>query len=578
MTNDIKLTGIFDLDHLTNALVKPSLVFGVDHFFIDYWLPLLGPARSWLVVALQQACWIGRTPGRVARISQAELGRQCGLSRHRINIMLNRDEWLTWFVLGKQPHVEQGKIQTNSYTVRLNTPLTPALAAGLQREIAVRLDERGRAPAEILQSLIRDAKENRTRLLDRLTLPEMPPSFSRQTVRQIVGEFVSEALSDELQELATALARLILQPDRRDLETQYFRKQWVPLLAPGPAWLVMAVRRRCYAGGTEIRNDFSVGKSEMARRLGVSGTTLRRFLQNEYLPEFFQTDDGDPWQPGHFRLAGRVRMTDPLTPADQNRSRQWQKQAVDSLPIVDRDEPDASKNNTVTRQKTTGSAADAPKSHTVTRQKATAIQHLNQHLQNQHLQHQHKNGGGAVLSEVRAGLIELGINEPKLSRVAGLEHLTQSGYLAAWQTWYAAQSEFKPGWVILQLEAGLWPPGWSETGERRPSASSWLTEMPTLSPKNEDPEPIASTAGKEEQQWQSVLEQLQGQMTAATFNVWLKETRVISLNDDELMVDAGNDFARSWLAGRLSGAVHQAAADVFGRAVTVKFLTADPAG
>ncbi len=468
MTDNIKLTGFFDREHLTEALIRPGLVFGVDHFFIDHWLPLLGPARSWLVVALQQACWIGRTPGRAARISQTELGRQCGLSRHRVNRLLNRDERLAWFVLAKQPNIEQGKMQPNSYTVRLNTPLTPALAAGLQREIAVRLDEEGRPLAEVLHSLLQDAADDRAGLLARLPLPETPPDFPHQTVSRIVRAFAGETLSDELQAPATDLARRLLQPDRRDLETQYFRKQWVPLLTPGPAWLVLALRRRGYTGGAEIRNSFSVGKAELAQRLGVSGSTLRRFLRNEYLPEFLQAADGGPWRPGRFRLAGRVRMSDPLTPADRERARQWPKQAAKSHSVVDRAEPDASKNNPVSRQNTTRSGPDASKSDTTSRQKTTAIQHMNQHLQNQHL-NQTRAGDGAVLATVRAGLIRLGINEPKLSRLANLKHLARSGYLEAWQTWYAAQREFKPGWVILQLEAGLWPPGWSETGERLPA-------------------------------------------------------------------------------------------------------------
>ncbi len=80
-----------------------------------------------------------------------------------------------------------------------------------------------------------------------------------------------------------------------------------------------------------------------------------------------------------------------------------------------------------------------------------------------------------------------------------------------------------------------------------------------------------------DRRWQAVLERLQGQMTAATFNVWLKETRVVAKRDEELVVDASNDFARSWLAGRLSGAVHRAAAEVFGRAVVIKFVVADKA-
>lgn len=71
--------------------------------------------------------------------------------------------------------------------------------------------------------------------------------------------------------------------------------------------------------------------------------------------------------------------------------------------------------------------------------------------------------------------------------------------------------------------------------------------------------------------WESVLGELRLQMTKDTF-AWLRTTRAVALEDDELVVEVENERAREWLAHRLVVPVERTVASVVGRAVTVRFV------
>jgi DNA-binding XRE family transcriptional regulator len=365
MTDEIlDLEGVID-DHTVEvqaeAYRNPDFKFRADHFFIDHWLPLLGPSRAWLVIGLQQACWTGSKPGKSTQVSQGKLAQQCGLSRQRVNELL-QDDLVARFIVDKKPNTKLGKRQPNSYQVRLTSPLTPAQAGGLQREIAVRLDD-GETLPEVMMSLIDEAATARKNLLTRIALPNTPASFPPHTITDIVQGFAEKGVvNGKLKKQVAALAGLLLQPEARRVEEQYLRQDWLPLLSPAGAWLIMSVRRDCYADGEETRNDFSVSKAELAGRLGASIDTLGRLVKNEYLPEFFQAVDGSPWQPGRYRLSGRVRMDgNPLTPADKQT-------------MMDRTQPEPPKGDTVNGQKATPLEVDAQKGDTVKPQKATRLE------------------------------------------------------------------------------------------------------------------------------------------------------------------------------------------------------------
>jgi hypothetical protein len=47
-----------------NAIVKPHQVFPVSHYMLRRWTPILGPTGFWVVIGLQQVCFMQGGRGR----------------------------------------------------------------------------------------------------------------------------------------------------------------------------------------------------------------------------------------------------------------------------------------------------------------------------------------------------------------------------------------------------------------------------------------------------------------------------------------------------------------------------------
>jgi chromosomal replication initiator protein len=77
---------------------------------------------------------------------------------------------------------------------------------------------------------------------------------------------------------------------------------------------------------------------------------------------------------------------------------------------------------------------------------------------------------------------------------------------------------------------------------------------------------------KAEQAWQSVLGQLQTEMPKASYDTWVRDTRVISYEDGLLTIGVENAYARDWLESRLASMVNRLLVGVMNRSVEVKFI------
>lgn len=71
--------------------------------------------------------------------------------------------------------------------------------------------------------------------------------------------------------------------------------------------------------------------------------------------------------------------------------------------------------------------------------------------------------------------------------------------------------------------------------------------------------------------WQAALGELQLQMPRATFDTWLKGTRVIAYEDGLLIIGTQNAFAKDWLENRLKGKIRKTVAGILGRSVELRF-------
>ncbi len=86
------------------------------------------------------------------------------------------------------------------------------------------------------------------------------------------------------------------------------------------------------------------------------------------------------------------------------------------------------------------------------------------------------------------------------------------------------------------------------------------------------------TPGSPEQVWQQTLDQLALQMTRQTFDSWLKNSELVSIEDDRYEVAVASSFAKDWLEHRLYGTVQRTLAQVAGRELQLAFVVCPPPG
>ncbi len=75
-----------------------------------------------------------------------------------------------------------------------------------------------------------------------------------------------------------------------------------------------------------------------------------------------------------------------------------------------------------------------------------------------------------------------------------------------------------------------------------------------------------------EQTWQATLDQLKHQLTRATFNTWVKNTKLVNYADDTYTIGVKNNYAKDWLENRLLGTIKNTLSNTAGNSVLVNFI------
>jgi chromosomal replication initiator protein len=75
-----------------------------------------------------------------------------------------------------------------------------------------------------------------------------------------------------------------------------------------------------------------------------------------------------------------------------------------------------------------------------------------------------------------------------------------------------------------------------------------------------------------EQAWQAALGDLQLQLTKATFDTWLKNTHVVSYEDNTFLIGVHSGYAKDWLENRLLTTIKRTLTGVVNHTVGVKFI------
>ncbi len=74
--------------------------------------------------------------------------------------------------------------------------------------------------------------------------------------------------------------------------------------------------------------------------------------------------------------------------------------------------------------------------------------------------------------------------------------------------------------------------------------------------------------------WKSVLGQLQLQMTRATYNTWVKDTHIISQNEQTMVIGTKSAYAKDWLENRLFTTISRTVTNIVGHSIDIQFIVA----
>jgi hypothetical protein len=314
---------------LYNAITQPDRKFVVTHYFLDEWLPILGPSLGWLVVALRQRCyWNQRSDWCI--VNKATLAQETAMQERTIERSFKKD-YSDWFILNithrYRYRTDLGKKvrDKNRYHLLLDEPLAPRHQVGLALLLAEMLAEAADpldAALTGLQTLLTDPH-----LTDKISYSgPIDHDLPRQTILELVAQALNIELSDFagdqrvllLDQRCSALYNKIVQPNRIYVGWQYFRLNWLTHLGQSLAWMIIYLRRRCFWDEVrgELRDECSLFKKDLAAAIGQTPRNLANLNENPYTNLFFTQLDETKKGPVHYR----VRLVDePLTPGDVKR-------------------------------------------------------------------------------------------------------------------------------------------------------------------------------------------------------------------------------------------------------------------
>ncbi len=80
---------------------------------------------------------------------------------------------------------------------------------------------------------------------------------------------------------------------------------------------------------------------------------------------------------------------------------------------------------------------------------------------------------------------------------------------------------------------------------------------------------------KSDKVWPAALGELQLQMTQATFDTWLRDSRLLKYEDGTFVIGVKNGYAKDWLESRLLATIKRTLARLVGKTVQVQFVVWD---
>ncbi len=352
---DQRLDVLFQFRRYWDAIVDSEKVISISRYFVNYWLPILGPTFSSIVLAFKQLRYLHRSNSHEPmEVSAQEILQWLRVDYSTFYRNMNKPHpLLPWFI-EQTPSVgpkfkksEDGKLRRKlrKYIVYAGVPLSPP------HQIAVEILLSGLGAGADVDKTI-DALEAATKLPQSELDEMLDMTFSEylvngdashpvkaQTVLDIVRKILGNGHKDlpieRLAELSEKLENQIVRPDRAILLSWYFVRDWHSLLSDAAFWFIILLRSRGFYDkrSSELRDTFWIdgGYAELSDLLGVSSETISGWLgQNrkktstklsEHMRLFVNELERTRGRNNHDRrrlsIKLKVEMLDPLTPTGE---------------------------------------------------------------------------------------------------------------------------------------------------------------------------------------------------------------------------------------------------------------------
>ena len=266
---------------LRDALLEPGRVVKMPVYFLR-WLPYVGARTIFEVVGLWQEYYLnsrGKQPKGGDKVSTRieKVCRWAGVSRAQLFRDLSPGGQLFWFLNKVETDHEldhgtgRSKKSANKYSL-FGIPLTPGDAEDLltyltavggienpKKALQIAIEVQ---PHQILRYPFRVPSDNFDQIRPR-----------RIAIQEVVKEFIGRRMDPELSDLADQLADRLLGTGDFILISWYFLQNWLPLLGPNVAMLIVLLRNLCYFNDEtgEIRDEVWLegGNMAIASRLGI---------------------------------------------------------------------------------------------------------------------------------------------------------------------------------------------------------------------------------------------------------------------------------------------------------------------
>lgn len=497
-----------------NQLVKPDKVFVATQYFRLRWVPLLGPALSWVIIALRQHCYWNKRTGEKrdwCLITYDELAEEVGVSVSTLKRLLQQ-EHADKFVLDVtqryryDPNLQKQVRSKSMYRIRMDDPLVPEDEARLKELLIQKLSGLNVDPEtgqiDILQ------------VLDRLSETEVEDLQLKLSSRSDddVPDADTAGIDGAISELAERLGEILTghnsHPRGADERTQTSDSE-DDAAYPGAVFVPTAELHSFELAEDQVLLPWDEGYlavpiAEVVKRdLRINGGFPGSRTECFYSVQHALGEGPEDWLPEEQARKDRMERL------EQELSQRYAYLRAFSL--------------------------------------EEALQrHFSSDLVAQFLADKSEAEHARI-----AGWVAYVRRQKNLVNPAGfLRTKIESG-----ETPPNSDSEIQ----ISNLEIGN-PTPRPEPGQSTPNPNSEIRNP------------------KSQELWGAALDELQLQMPRSTFDTWLKNTYIARIEEDRFTIACANPYAKDWLKERLDPKISKTLAGILGRPVTVEYEIASAAG